>query len=114
MTSLMLVLAPLLALVERSFTSASGYTLQHYSGLETNDQGRVFFVSLSEAIKNSVGFAGATMLIAVPLGTMIAFGLARGRGRLGAKRVVLASNLAPLPISARSTAEVSDCPFQSC
>lgn len=78
---LVIVLAPLLALVERSLDSASGYTLQHYSGLETNDQGRVFFVSLSEAIKNSVGFAAATMLIAVPLGTMIAFGLARGRGR---------------------------------
>ncbi len=93
---LAIVLAPLLALVERSFSGSDGYTLAHYSGLETNTGGRVFFVSLSGAMKNSLWFAGATMLVAVPLGTIIAFALARARGRLR----TLADALFMLPLGA--------------
>ena len=94
---LIVVLAPLLALVESSFSAADGgYTLSHYSSLETNTGGRVFFVSLSGAMKNSLWFAGTTMLLAVPLGTIIAFALARARGRFR----TLADALFMLPLGA--------------
>ena len=73
--------APLLALVERSFRGAEGYTFAFYKALENNAQEQFFFVSLSEALRNSLWFAAATVLIAVPLGTVLAFGVARVRGR---------------------------------
>jgi len=94
---MVVVLAPLLALVERSFSSANGgYTLSHYGGLETGDAGRVFFISLSDSLKNSLWFAGTTMLLAVPIGTIIAFALARSHGRWR----TLADGLFMLPLGA--------------
>ena len=88
------LLAPLLALVERSFRGAEGYTFAFYRALENNDREQFFFVSLSEALTNSLWFAATTVLIAVPLGTIIAFAVARTTGR----RRALADALAMLPL----------------
>ncbi len=86
--------APLLALVERSFRGAEGYGVGFYAGLESNTRGELFFVSLSEALTNSLWFAATTVAIAVPLGTALAFAVARARGRWRA----LADALAMLPL----------------
>ncbi|MXY80075.1 MAG: iron ABC transporter permease [Chloroflexi bacterium] len=86
--------APLLALVERSFRGAEGYGVGFYAGLESNTRGELFFVSLSEALTNSLWFAATTVAIAVPLGTALAFAVARARGRWRA----LADGLAMLPL----------------
>ena len=91
---LALVLGPLLALVERSFRGADGYTSAHYEALQTNENRQLFFVSLTEALGNSLQFAATTMAIAVPLGTIIAFALVRLRGR----RRTVADALAMLPL----------------
>ena len=48
---------PLLALVERSLRGAEGYGFGFYRALETNTRGEFFFVSLSEALGNSLWFA---------------------------------------------------------
>lgn len=78
---LVIVLAPLLALVERSFHGADGYTFANYSRLESNPEGRFVFTSLSLGLTNSLRFAAVTMALALPIGTIIAFALARARGR---------------------------------
>ncbi len=85
---------PLLALVERSLRGAEGYGFGFYRALETNTRGEFFFVSLSEALTNSLWFAVTTVAIAVPLGTALAFAVARARGRWRS----LADALAMLPL----------------
>ena len=85
---------PLLALVERSLRGAEGYGFGFYRALETNTRGEFFFVSLSEALTNSLWFAATTVAIAVPLGTALAFAVARARGRWRS----LADALAMLPL----------------
>ena len=85
---------PLLALVERSLRGAEGYGFGFYRALETNTRGEFFFVSLSEALGNSLWFAATTVAIAVPLGTALAFAVARARGRWRS----LADALAMLPL----------------
>lgn len=86
--------APLLALVERSFRGAQGYTTAFYEALESNAQEQFDFVSLSQALTNSLWFAAATVAIAVPLGTILAFAVARARGSWRP----LADALAMLPL----------------
>ena len=75
-----LLLGPMLALVERSFRATEGYTLDHYRRLESGLDQNVLFVPLSESLGNSLQFAATTVAIAVPLGTIVAFWLARSRG----------------------------------
>ena len=93
-----LLITPLLALVERSFRSAGGYTLDHFTALETNTGGRAIFTSLTEALGNSLWFAAVTVAIAVPLGTIVAFALARSHGRWRA--LADAALMLPLGVSA--------------
>ena len=92
------LITPLLALVERSFRSAGGYTLDHYTALETNTGGRAIFTSLTEALGNSLWFAAVTVAVAVPLGTIVAFALARSHGRWRA--LADAALMLPLGVSA--------------
>jgi thiamine transport system permease protein len=74
-----MLLAPLVALMERSFATAEGYKLTYYGELAVNRRGSVLFVPPTEAIRNSVTFALITMVLAVGLGTISARLLA-GRG----------------------------------
>lgn len=78
-----LLFAPLVALVIRSFRSADGWTLNYYAALSTNPRGSVLFVPPLEAIANSVGYALLTTLLSLLLGVIAAYGLAR-RGRVSA------------------------------
>ena len=70
-------IAPMAALVERSFSGGDGYTLDYYRRLDDNVRGQVLFVAPIEAIRNSLTFALLTVLIAVPLGTLAAHGVTR-------------------------------------
>ncbi len=79
----LLLFAPLIALLVRSFRSADGWTLQYYSALSTNVRGSVLFVPPLEAVANSVVYALATTVLSLILGLIAAYGLAR-RGRLSA------------------------------
>jgi thiamine transport system permease protein len=77
-----LLFAPLLALVVRSFTGEDGFTTQYYQQLMTNSRNSVLFVPPVQAIGNSVLFALATTLLAVLLGLISAYLLSRSKGIL--------------------------------
>lgn len=73
---------PLLALVIRSFSGKSGFTLQFYRELFTNRQGSIFFAPPGEAIFNSSAIALAAMALATTLGLISAFMLTQKENRL--------------------------------
>ncbi len=82
-----LVGAPLLALVGRSLRGQSGLTLAFYRALFTNRQDSLFFVPPVAAIRNSIAIALAAMLLAVVLSLIVAQFLAGWQaGRLDAPR----------------------------
>ncbi|HEY4690214.1 MAG TPA: iron ABC transporter permease [Anaerolineae bacterium] len=78
---LALLLWPLLALVARSLFGESGLTLAYYVGLATNPRGSVLFVPPLQAIGNSLIFAVGTMIIALGIGIMAAYGSVGDRSR---------------------------------
>ncbi len=80
--TLALTIAPLAALVERSFHAPDGYTLRYYSMLDDNVRGQVLFVAPIEAVRNSLVYALAVTALALPVGTLAAIGAVRGRSRL--------------------------------
>ena len=92
---LVLTVVPMAALVERSFHSGDGYSLRYYQMLDDNVRGQVLFVAPIEAVRNSVAFALATALLAVPIGTLAAIGAVRTRSTVAEALVQ-----APLGISA--------------
>lgn len=80
-----LLTTPLLALAARSVAlGRDGPTLQFYRELFINRRGSIMFVPPVEAVRNSLGFAGGTTLLALALGLIAAYLLARGRGRVSA------------------------------
>lgn len=93
----LLTVLPLAALAERSVHGTDGYTLEFYRELGHNATRSVVFVEPFAAIRHSLGFALATMVLAVPLGTLGAYGSMRA-GRAGSW--VQAALLVPLGVSA--------------
>lgn len=81
---LALLVTPLLALVERSLSAGieGGYDLRYYQQLSYSRRGSILFVPPWEAIRNSVAFGTATVILALALGTPAAQLLARPRSRL--------------------------------
>ncbi len=71
---LVLLVAPLVALVERSLTlsTTKGISLDFYRQLFDNPRGSAFYVPPVAAVRNSVGFALATVVLSVTLGLMAA------------------------------------------
>ena len=71
---LALLIAPLVALVERSLTlpAVNGVSLAFYRQLFENPRGSAFYVPPMAAVRNSVEFALATMVLSVTLGLMAA------------------------------------------
>lgn len=67
-----LIGAPLLALVGRSLRGAGGPTLVYYRALFSNRESSLFFTPPAEAILNSVTIALAAMALAVTLGLISA------------------------------------------
>ncbi len=72
----LLLLAPLLALVIRSFLGDNGWTPAYYLALFTQQTDSLFFVPPIAAIGNSIRFALATMCLALLLGLSAASFLA--------------------------------------
>lgn len=80
-----LLVTPLLALVVRSFTLGDqGPTLAYYAELNVNRRGSAFFAPPLTAIRNSLIFASATVLLSLLLGIITAYLLARPRQGWGA------------------------------
>ena len=79
---LALLLAPLVALVDRSFSLGGTYTLRYYHALLTNPQQSFFYVPPAVAIRNSLLVAGAAVILALALGLIAAYLLTRRAGRL--------------------------------
>ncbi len=72
---MVLLLAPLLALVDRSFSLDGTYTLRFYSALFTNPTQSYFYVPPAEAIRNSILVAVATVILALGIGLASAYSL---------------------------------------
>ena len=77
------LLAPLAALAWRSISLGGELTLRYYAALGENPRQSAFFVPPIAAVGNSLAYAGATLLISLPLGLIAAYMLAR-RSRWGA------------------------------
>ena len=73
------ILSPLWALFERSISSGEGYSLVHFISLFSNETGSYFYRSPLSVIGNSLRFAICTMFIAVTVGTIVAYYLARAQ-----------------------------------
>jgi len=67
-----LLVLPMLALLERSLTLGGGFSLTFYRELFRNPRGSAFYVPPVAAVRNSVGFALATVGLSVVLGIMAA------------------------------------------
>ena len=75
------LLSPLISLAARSVTRLEadrgqrgevryGFTFDYYTALFENERGQAFFVTPIESIRNSLLYAGATMVMAISLGLM--------------------------------------------
>lgn len=103
---LLLLGAPLLALALRSITpigavradAAWPYTFAYYAALTENRTGSIFYVPPATALLNSLGFAALTALLALLVGGLAAYLLAR-RASGGRRRfTVLLDALFTLPL----------------
>jgi thiamine transport system permease protein len=85
-----ILIAPLFALVSRSFTrfepergarivESPGFTLDFYQELNINRRSSLFFVPPTTAIGISLGYAAATVVLALAIGLPAAWALARHR-----------------------------------
>ncbi len=84
-TVLLLLLAPLIALAVRSVTlGGQGVTVRYYAELFINRRGSAFFVTPIIAVRNSLFFAVATMILSLVLGIIASYLLARPRSRFTA------------------------------
>ena len=77
MLIVILLMLPLLALAERSFTLNGEFTLRYYSQLAVNERGSLLHVPPTQAITNSLVFAASSVLLALALGLISATFLAR-------------------------------------
>ncbi len=75
---MVLLLAPLLALVDRSFSLEGSYTLRYYVALFTNPFQSFFYVPPARAIGNSLLIATATVALSLLIGLVSAY-LVTGR-----------------------------------
>jgi len=78
---LLLLLSPLAALAERSFSLGGGFHLRYYRELFVNRTQSIFFVPPVQAIRNSLVFAAATVILSLLVGTVSAYLLAPSKRR---------------------------------
>jgi thiamine transport system permease protein len=78
---IVLLFAPLVALILRSIMVNGDVTLRHYQSLAETSRGSLLFISPLESIWNSLRYAGLTTLSALVLGVISAY-LINHRGRI--------------------------------
>ncbi len=94
-----LLVLPLIALVERSFTLDGQFTLRYYTQLSVNERGSILYVPPIQAMANSLGFAAVSVILAVTLGLISATALSRpGRQTSGSRLHGLIDPLLMLPL----------------
>jgi thiamine transport system permease protein len=95
--ALVVFVLPLVSMVVASFTNAGGFTLAHYQFLlERQAQGAAFQVQPWPAIRNSLAFGLASLVVALPVGVVVAVLTTREyRGR----KLVDVIAMAPLAVS---------------
>ena len=96
--AILVILSPLMALVERGFSSGDDYSLAHFARLFSNESGSYFYLSPVTIMWNSVRLALATVAVSLVLGTIVAYFLSRP-GRRG-RGVFDALFMLPLGVSA--------------
>lgn len=74
---LLLILSPLIALIERAFSTGQGYGIHHFTGLFLNERNSYFFLSPLTIVWNSIKFASVTVLISLIVGTTASYFLSR-------------------------------------
>jgi len=74
--SLIILLSPLLALIERAFSVGDSYSLLHFENLFSNRQDSYFYHPPTQVIWNSIRFASAAMSISLLIGTTVAYFIA--------------------------------------
>ncbi len=90
-------LGPLMSMIVESVTGPSGFTTQHYAFLlDRQLTGAPFQIKPLPAIRNSLFFGVATLLVAVPMGVTVA--IVEGKQFLG-NRAITALLMAPLAVS---------------
>ncbi|MDJ0752437.1 MAG: iron ABC transporter permease [Ardenticatenaceae bacterium] len=97
---ILLLGAPLLALIMRSLQTDSGYSLLYYTQLFVNDRNSIFFVPPIWAAVNSAGIALVTMVMAVLLGLLSAVFLSHSDQWPGLKKWLDPLMMLPLATSA--------------
>jgi thiamine transport system permease protein len=70
---LLLLFAPLIALIAKAFVNDAGFTLDNFINLAANSRGSVLFVPPLTALGNSFLFALTTMFIALIIGLLAAY-----------------------------------------
>ncbi len=78
---MLLIVAPLLALVWRALTLSGTFSLHYFGLLSDNPRGSILFVAPIEAIFNSLRFAVITMILSLVLGLPAAYLLHGARPR---------------------------------
>jgi thiamine transport system permease protein len=78
---LLLLLSPLASLAERSFSLGGRFSLRYYRELFVNRTQSIFFVPPAQAIRNSLLFALATVLLSLLVGVISGYLLAPSRRR---------------------------------
>ena len=74
------IISPLFALIYKSVIADHGLTIQFYKGLFVNRTDSIFFMPPLNAIMNSLGFAGITLLISLIIGISASLYLAESKG----------------------------------
>lgn len=77
--TLLILLAPLLVLVIESLHTPQGFDFSNYLALGVNRRGSATFIPPTDAIRNSLLFAGVTVALAVGLGLIAAYGVVRAK-----------------------------------
>ncbi|MFW6384377.1 MAG: ABC transporter permease [Halodesulfurarchaeum sp.] len=95
--AMVVFLGPLASMVVESVTGPSGLTLEHYAFLlQRQVSGATFQVKPLPAIVHSIGFGGATLLVALPMGVAVAVLEAKS---FAGSRLLDALLMAPLAVS---------------
>ncbi len=75
---------PLLSLILRSMFTESGFSPAYYTALFHNENDSFFFIPPVQALLNSLGFAGITLIMALVIGASAAVFLAKPASRFAA------------------------------